>query len=198
MPCSISLGPRTSTGSIPATAFVPTSTPGFAIADARLEITHAPPAHRLVRIESGRAAYAICYGHPGGGAGRRYSSVFRNGGRRPSWADRGCPDRQPVALSCVQHRGASTISSTLLRSARGPAPACATWSASHSCILTWRTSCRPAGCGSGVCRACRFRSARPGCRCHCAGLLGRARPWGLRPAMTVHIGDAHEHQPHAA
>ena len=56
---------ETFTGSIPATAFVPTSTPGFAIADARLEINLVAAAGaRLERIESGRAAYAICYGHP--------------------------------------------------------------------------------------------------------------------------------------
>src|SRR5262245_6466418 len=53
-------------GSIPATTFVPTSTPGFAIADARLEINLVAIAARArtVRIESGRAAYAICHGHP--------------------------------------------------------------------------------------------------------------------------------------
>jgi enamine deaminase RidA (YjgF/YER057c/UK114 family) len=57
---------ETFTGLIPATAFVPTSTPGFAIADARLEINLVATTARAqaVRIDSDRAAYAICYGHP--------------------------------------------------------------------------------------------------------------------------------------
>ena len=155
---------------------------------------------RLVRIESGRAAYAICYGHPvavRAGDILLFSGMVAADPHGLIEAAR-IDNRSRYLASSIEAQW--TISSTLpRRSARGPAPACATWSASHSCISTWRTSCRPAGCGSGVCQACRFRSARPGCRRRCrTGLLGRARPLGLRPAMTVHIGDAHEHQPHAA
>lgn len=52
--------------SIPATTFVPTSTPGFAIADARLEINLVATTERAkaVRVEHDRAAHAVCDGHP--------------------------------------------------------------------------------------------------------------------------------------
>ena len=136
---------------------------------------------RLVRIESGRAAYAICYGHPvavRAGDILLFSGMVAADPHGLIEAAR-IDNRSRYLASSIEAQW--TISSTLPRSARGPAPACATWSASHSCISTWRTSCRPAGCGSGVCRACRFRSARPGCRRRCAGLLGRARPWVYAP-----------------
>jgi len=53
-------------GSIPATTFVPTSKPGFAIADARVEINLVATTNRArtARIESDRAAPAVCDGHP--------------------------------------------------------------------------------------------------------------------------------------
>jgi enamine deaminase RidA (YjgF/YER057c/UK114 family) len=57
---------ETFAGSVPATTIVPTSKPGFAIADARMEINLVATTARAqtVRVESGRAADAACDGHP--------------------------------------------------------------------------------------------------------------------------------------
>lgn len=54
------------TGAIPATTIVPTSRPGFAIADARLEINLVATTRRdkAERFTNGRAAAAVCDGHP--------------------------------------------------------------------------------------------------------------------------------------
>src|SRR5262245_60497072 len=52
-------------GVVPATTFMPTSRPGFAIADARVEINLIATTDRArtIRLEGGRAA-AVCDGHP--------------------------------------------------------------------------------------------------------------------------------------
>ncbi len=53
-------------GAVPATTFVPTSTPGFAIADARVEINLVAAGERaqIMRIGDERAAATVCDGHP--------------------------------------------------------------------------------------------------------------------------------------
>jgi enamine deaminase RidA (YjgF/YER057c/UK114 family) len=53
-------------GAIPATTIIPTSQPGFAIADSRIEINLVATRRReaAVRVEDGRAARAVCTGHP--------------------------------------------------------------------------------------------------------------------------------------
>jgi enamine deaminase RidA (YjgF/YER057c/UK114 family) len=57
---------ETFAGSVPATTIVPTSRPGFAIADARMEINLVATTERAqtVRVDGGRAADAVCDGHP--------------------------------------------------------------------------------------------------------------------------------------
>jgi enamine deaminase RidA (YjgF/YER057c/UK114 family) len=55
---------ETFAGAIPATVFVPTSRPGFAIADARVEINLVASSERAQSIEHDRAKYAVCDGHP--------------------------------------------------------------------------------------------------------------------------------------
>lgn len=53
-------------GSVPATTIVPTSKPGFAIADATIEINLVATTERaqVQRIENERAGLAVCEGHP--------------------------------------------------------------------------------------------------------------------------------------
>jgi enamine deaminase RidA (YjgF/YER057c/UK114 family) len=53
-------------GAVPATTITPTSQPGFAIADSRIEINLVATKKRsaVARIEDGRAAQAVCEGHP--------------------------------------------------------------------------------------------------------------------------------------
>jgi enamine deaminase RidA (YjgF/YER057c/UK114 family) len=57
---------ETFAGSVPATTIVPTSKPGFAIADARMEINLVATTERAqtVRVDGGRAADTVCDGHP--------------------------------------------------------------------------------------------------------------------------------------
>lgn len=52
-------------GHVPATAITPTSKPGFAIEDARIEVNLvATSALHTQRIDGGRAAFTVCQGHP--------------------------------------------------------------------------------------------------------------------------------------
>lgn len=52
-------------GHAPATAITPTSKPGFAIEDARIEVNLvATTARHTQRIDGGRAAFAVCQGQP--------------------------------------------------------------------------------------------------------------------------------------
>ena len=84
-----------------------------------------PPRRRLERIESGRAAYAICYGHPvavRAGDILLFSGMVAADPHGLIEAAR-IDDRSRYLASSIE--GKWTISSTLpRRSARGPAPAC--------------------------------------------------------------------------